>query len=269
MPPKKGKPKKQHKKPPAKAIALGRGKRSMSSKRKSASPERKAGDKSPSKTAASRDEAAKKMAKAKKSVSFVSSDDDDLSKSGELETRKSAKSSEKDIEIPRKKAPKSDTDDDMTVGDDDDTDDAGSGDVMALGSTELTTYLLNKHPDRAADGMQPSRAALWLLQALSLRCNPEVHEELKVSKETLSTMKVQVASASAPRVLYVMDCPRGNADYAIMLSTLLSECREELAFPEGVLPEAAEYVLREMLHAYSTGGPTVELARDKIGEDSP
>ena len=85
----------------------------------------------------------------------------------------------------------------------------------------------------------------------------------------LSTIKVQVASASAPRVLYVMDCPWGNADYAITLSTLLSECREELAFPEGVLPEAAEYVLREMLHAYSTGGPTVELARDKIGEDSP
>ena len=77
-----------------------------------------------------------------------------------------------------------------------------------------------KHPDRAADGMQPSRAALWLLQALSLRCNSEVHEELKVSRETLSTMKVQVASASAPRVLYVMDCPRGNADYAIMLSTV-------------------------------------------------
>ena len=88
MPPKKGKPKKQHKKPPAKAIALGRGKRSVSPKRKSASPERKAGDKSPSKTAASRDEAAKKVAKAKKSVSFVSSDDDDLPKSGELETLK-------------------------------------------------------------------------------------------------------------------------------------------------------------------------------------
>jgi hypothetical protein len=206
----------------------------------------------------------------------VSSDDDDVSKSGELETRKGA----------RKKAPKSDTDDDMTVADDDDTDDAGSGDVMALGSTELTTYLLNPtgllmacnllgahhvfaHPDRVFDGMQPSRAALWLLQALSLRFNPEAHEELKVSRETLSTMKVQVASASAPRVLYVMDCPRGNADYAIMLSTLLSECREELAFPEGVLPEAAEYVLREMLHAYSTGGPTVELARDMSGEDSP
>ena len=108
------------------------------------------------------------------------------------------------IEIPRKKAPKADTDDD-------DTDNAGSGDVMALGSTELTTYLLNKHPDRAADGMQPSHYAL----ALSLRCNPEAHEELKVSKEALSTMK-QVASTSAPRVLYVKDCPRGNADYAII-----------------------------------------------------
>ena len=105
MPRKKGKPKKQHKKPLAKAITLGRGKRSVLSKRKSASPERKAGDKSPSKTAASRDEAAKKVAKAKKSASFVSSDNDDLPKSGELETRKSAKSSEKDIEIPRKKAP--------------------------------------------------------------------------------------------------------------------------------------------------------------------
>jgi len=54
MPQKKGKPKKQHKKPPAKAIALGRGKRSVSSKRKSASPERKASEKSPSKTAAGR-----------------------------------------------------------------------------------------------------------------------------------------------------------------------------------------------------------------------
>jgi hypothetical protein len=286
MPPKKkGKPKKQHKKTPAKAIAVGRGKRSVSPKRKSASPEHKTGEKSPSKTAAGRDAAAKKVAKAK-SVSFVSSDDDDVPKSGELETRKGARSSEKDMEIPRKKAPKSDTDDDMTVADDDDTDDAGSGDVMALGSTELTTYLLNPtgllmacnllgahhvfaHPDRVFDGMQPSRAALWLLQALSLRFNPEAHEELKVSRETLSTMKVQVASASAPRVLYVMDCPRGNADYAIMLSTLLSECREELAFSEGVLPEAAEYVLREMLHAYSTGGPTVELARDMSGEDSP
>ena len=47
MPPKKGKPKKKHKKPPSKAIALGRGKRSVSLKRKSASPERKAGEKSP------------------------------------------------------------------------------------------------------------------------------------------------------------------------------------------------------------------------------
>ena len=269
MPPKKkGKPKKQHKKPPAKAIALGRGKRSVSPKRKSASPERKTGEKSPSKTAAGRDAAVKKVAKAK-SVSFVSSDDDDEPQSGELETRKGARSYEKDMEIPRKKVPNSDTDDDMTVAGDDDTDEAGSGDVMALGSTELTTYFLNKHPDRAADSMQPSRAALWLWQALSLRGNPEAHEELKVSKETLSTMKVQVGSASAPRVLYVMDCPRGNADYAIMLSTLLSDCREELAFPEGVLPEAAEYVLREMLHAYSTGGPTVEPARDKSGEDSP
>ena len=81
-----------------------------------------------------------------------------------------------------RRPPKSDTDDDMTVLDDDDTDDAGIGDVMALGSTELTTYLLNKHPDRVADGMQPSRAALWLLQALSLRCNPEVHGELKFFK---------------------------------------------------------------------------------------
>ena len=268
MPPKRGKPNKQHKKPLAKAIALGRGKRSKSPKRKSASPERTAGEKSPSKTAAGRDEATKKVAKAKKSVSFVSSDDDDLPKLVELETLKGAKSSEKDIEIPRKKAPKSDTDNDMTVADDDDTDDAGIGDVMALGSTELTAYLLNKHSDRAADGMQPSRAALWLLQALSLRCNPEAHEEVKVLKETLSTMK-QAASASAPRVLFVMDCPRGNADYAIMLSTLLNECHEELAFLEGVLPEAAEYVLREMLHAYSTSGLTVELARDKIGEDSP
>ena len=129
-----------------------------------------------------------------------------------LETPKGAKSSER-IKIPRKKAPKADTDDDMAVAYDDDTDEAVSGDVMALGSTEFTTYFLNKHPDRAADGMQTSRCALWLLQALSLRCNPEAHEELKVSKETLSTMK-QVASASAPRVLYVMDCPRGNADYA-------------------------------------------------------
>jgi len=56
-----GNPKKQYKKPPAKAITLGRGKRSVSPKRKSASPERKAGEKSPSKTAADRDEAAKKV----------------------------------------------------------------------------------------------------------------------------------------------------------------------------------------------------------------
>ena len=132
----------------------------MSPKRKSASPEHKAGEKSPSKTAAGRDEVAKKVTKAKKSVSFVSSDDDDLPKSGELETLKGAKSSEKDIEIPRKKAPKSNTDDDMVVPDDDDTDDAGSGDVMALGSTEVTTHFLNKHTDRATDGMQPSRCAL-------------------------------------------------------------------------------------------------------------
>ena len=48
---------------------------------------------------AGRDEAAKKVAKAKKSVSFVSNDDDDLPKSDELETLKDAKSSEKDIEI--------------------------------------------------------------------------------------------------------------------------------------------------------------------------
>jgi len=34
----------------------------------------------------------------------------------------------------------------MTVADNDDTDYAGSGDVMALGSTELTTYLLNSIP---------------------------------------------------------------------------------------------------------------------------
>jgi len=52
----------------------------------------------------------------------------------------------------------------------------------------------------------------------------------------------QVVSASAPRVLYVMDCPRGNTDYVIILSTLLSECHEELAFPEKVLPEVTEYV---------------------------
>jgi len=58
-------------------------------------PERKAGEKSsPSKTAAGQDKAAKKVAKAKKCVSFVSSDDDDLPKSGELETLKGAKSSE-------------------------------------------------------------------------------------------------------------------------------------------------------------------------------
>ena len=73
---------------------MGRGKRSVSPKRKSASPEHKAGEKSPSKTAAGRDEVAKKVTKAKKSVSFVSSDDDDLPKSGELETLKGAKSSE-------------------------------------------------------------------------------------------------------------------------------------------------------------------------------
>ena len=112
------------------------------------------------------------------------------------------------------------------------------------------------------------RAVFWLLQALSLRFNLEAHQELKVSRETLSTMKVQVASVTASRVLYVMDCPRGNADYAIMLSTLLSECREELAFSDGVLLEATEYVLREMLHTYSTSGPTVELARYMSGEDS-
>ena len=52
----------------------------------------------------------------------------------------------------------------------------------------------------------------------------------------------QVVSASAPRVLYVMDCPRGNTDYVIILSTLLSECHEELAFLEKVLPEVTEYV---------------------------
>ena len=89
---KKGKPKKKHKKP----IALGRSKRSVSLKRKSASPERKAGEKSPSKTAAGRGEADKKANKARKSVSFESGDDDNLPKLDVLETPKGAKSSEKD-----------------------------------------------------------------------------------------------------------------------------------------------------------------------------
>ena len=91
-----------------KAIALGLGKRSVSLKRKSASPERKAGEKSPSKTAAIRGESAKKDAKARKSVSFELGNDDDLPKSDVFETPKGTKSSER-IKIPRKKTVLSDT----------------------------------------------------------------------------------------------------------------------------------------------------------------
>ena len=250
-----GKGKKQAKsgKKPAKvSVALGRGRR--------VSQERKTGEKSPAKTTASG--TAKKTAR----VTFKIGGAEELTTADESGVEASKKTSEQGFKIPLKKTPVTAIVED--AGDDINTNDANvCENVMALGSHDVTTYLLNRHPDKTVDGVRLTAAALWLLQALSLRGNPEGREELKVSVETLSTLKVQISGASGPRVTYDMDCPRGNVDYGVMLSTLLGECVEKLALPTTVWQEAREYVLRELLHMYSMGGQTMEplVARQANG----
>jgi len=221
------------------SVALGRGRR--------VSPERKTGEKSPVKTMASGK--AKKTAR----VTFEVRGAGELTTADELGVEASTKALEKGIKIPLKTTPVTAIGED--AGDDVDTNDADVSDnVMALGSDDVTTYLLNRHPDKTVDGVRPTAAALRLLQALSLRGNPEERGEFKVS----ITLKVQKSGASGPRVIYAMDCPRSNVDYGAVLSNLSGECVEVLALPTTVWPEAGEYVLRELLHTYSTGGPTME-----------